>query len=211
MEDEFHFDEGALATGYILQEEGTRTHSEKIQERGSKKGNSLHVAGWANWWKKCDKSIFYNDEQDEVIKPKRPRKPRKSKYGSQESYEDKIKYWEASLPDEKEVQPKGNAMTQEYYFEKRSRRTYELLHSAMKSDIFNKDRPRQKEEQEHEDYDDDNEDGTQPQQEAKYVAAAMMTGKISDTHLSSRKDESAWLAGLPRSISRAKSGQVVEP
>ena len=115
--DEFHLDPSAQGQGYILREEGTRTDSENIQERGSKSGNTLHVAGWVNWHRKCDKLIFYNDEQDEIIKPKRPLKPRKRMYESKEVFDDRIKHWEASLPHEKEVKPKGNAMTQEYYVE----------------------------------------------------------------------------------------------
>jgi len=114
--DEFHLNLSAQGQGYILREEGTRTDSKNIQERESKTGNTLHVAGWANWYRKWDKLIFYNDEQDEIIKPKLLSKPRKRKYELKE-FDDRIKHWEASLPHEKEVKLKGNAMTQEYYFE----------------------------------------------------------------------------------------------
>ena len=90
--DEFNFDPNAQAQGYILREEGTRTESENIQEWRSKTGNTLHVAGWANWYWKCDKLIFYNDEQDEIIKLKRPFKPRKRKYETKDEFNDRIKH-----------------------------------------------------------------------------------------------------------------------
>jgi hypothetical protein len=57
------------------------------------------------------------------------------------------------------------------------------------------DTQQQEEEQEDENYDNDIEDGNQPQQEVKEdVAAALMTGKVGDTHLSSGKDENPGLA-----------------
>ncbi|TAQ89740.1 hypothetical protein B7494_g1913 [Chlorociboria aeruginascens] len=72
---------------------------------------------------------------------------------------------------------------------------YTLVRSALNSNIFNEeDRQRQEEEQEEEDYDNDNEGGRQPQQEVKEgVAAALMTGKIGGTHLSSKKNENLGL------------------
>lgn len=90
----------------------------KSQEHGEKTGNTIHVAGWVNRFAKCDKLFFYNDENDEIIKPKRPPKPGKSKFESDEQYKQRLREWEASLPHEKEVEPKGNAMTQRYYSEK---------------------------------------------------------------------------------------------
>jgi hypothetical protein len=67
----------------------------------------------------------------------------------------------------------------------------ELVRPALNSDIFDEDTLRQ----EDENYDNDIEDGNQPQQEAKEdVAAALMTRKVGDTHLSSGKDESLGLA-----------------
>jgi hypothetical protein len=71
---------------------------------------------------------------------------------------------------------------------------HKLVRSALNSDIFNKeDRQRQEEKQEDEDCK-DNEGSRQPQQEVKEdVAAALMTGKIGGTYLSSKKDESLGL------------------
>jgi hypothetical protein len=40
----------------------------------------------------------------------------------------------------------------------------------------------------------EDEDGRQPRQEVNGVAAALMTGKVGDTHLSSKEDESPGLA-----------------
>ena len=39
-------------------------------------------------------------------------------YESQEEYKSRILEWEAAIPHEKEVKPKGNAMTQKYYTER---------------------------------------------------------------------------------------------
>ena len=43
--DEFHVDPAAIGAAYILQEAGTRTDSENIQERPQIEGNKVHVAG----------------------------------------------------------------------------------------------------------------------------------------------------------------------
>jgi hypothetical protein len=55
--------------------------------------------------------IFYNDEKEYTEKPKRPPKPRKTMYLLDEEYRHQIMEWEASISHEKEVKPKGNAMT----------------------------------------------------------------------------------------------------
>ena len=115
--DEAHIDPGSRAQGRILREQGTRYDPENIQERGSKQGNKLHIAGWINWYEKSSNLIFYNDEEDTTTRPKRPRKPRKTKYQTQEDYDLQVLHWEASLPHEKEVKTKGNSMTGEYYCE----------------------------------------------------------------------------------------------
>ena len=72
---------------------------------------------------------------------------------------------------------------------------HEPVRPARNSDIFDEeDREQQEEqEQEQEDYG-NNEGGRQPQQEVKEVAAALMTGKVGDTYLSSKKDKSSGLA-----------------
>ncbi len=48
-------------------------------------------------------------------RPPRPAKPRTRKYESYEEFQARIREWEASLPHEQIVKPKGNAMTQKYY------------------------------------------------------------------------------------------------
>jgi hypothetical protein len=82
---------------------------------------------------------------------------------------------------------------------------HKLVHPALNSDIFDEQDTRR---QEDENYDNDI-DGNQPQQEVKEdVAAALMTGKVGDTHLSSGKDESLGLAnyGPPPKPSEDKLG-----
>lgn len=62
--DEAHIDPTSQFQGFILREQGSHYDSEKILERGKKKGVRLHVAGWVNWRAKADKLEFYNDEVD---------------------------------------------------------------------------------------------------------------------------------------------------
>ncbi|XTI91297.1 hypothetical protein V2W45_1494927 [Cenococcum geophilum] len=93
-----------MGAGYILREEGTRENPENIQERPKREGNRLYAAGWVNWHAKCEKLKFYHDEEDKIIRPKRL-----------QLYDERIKEWEALLPYEQEVKPKGNLMTQKYY------------------------------------------------------------------------------------------------
>jgi hypothetical protein len=116
--DEAHVDPTSQTQGYILREEGTRYDTENIEERGEKKGVRIHVAAWINWHSKAEKLEFYHDEEDRVERPKRPKKPRKSKYESNEEFEGRIKEWDALLPHEVEIKPKGNSMTQKYYTER---------------------------------------------------------------------------------------------
>lgn len=116
--DEAHIDPSSQAQGSILRERGTRYDTVNIQERGEKTGVRLHVAGWINWHAKSEKLEFYKDEVEYTEKPKRPPKPRKTMYESQEEYQSRILEWEAAIPHEKEVKPKGNAMTQKYYTER---------------------------------------------------------------------------------------------
>ncbi len=62
--------------------------------------------------------LTYNDENNYIQRPKRPPKLRKSKYELEEEFSNRILEWEASLPHEQEVKPKGNAITQKYYCER---------------------------------------------------------------------------------------------
>ena len=67
----------------------------------------LHIAATVSWHHK-GAIQFYNDENNNLL---RPRKPRKSRYQSAAVYQQRIIDWEASLP----PPPRGNAMTQVYY------------------------------------------------------------------------------------------------
>lgn len=100
---------------YILREEGTRLQSENMQEMKETVGVRYHIAASVSWHHKSPLQ-FYNDENDPPeIKIPKPKKPRKSKYETDEQYNQRVKEWEASLPHDVEVKPKGNAMTQIYY------------------------------------------------------------------------------------------------
>lgn len=116
--DEAHIDPSSQAQGYILREEGTRTDTENIQERGEKTGVKLHIAAWVNWHEKAEKLEFYNDEEEYTRRPQRPAKPRTRKYEPEEEFQARIREWEALLPHEQVVKPKGNGMTQKYYSER---------------------------------------------------------------------------------------------
>ena len=128
--DEAHIDPSSQSQGNILRERGTRYDTENIQERVEKKGVRLHIAAWINWHSKAEKLIFYHDEEDRVEKPKRLPKPRKRKYESKEEFQDRIKEWEALLPHEVEIKPKGNSMTQKYYTERILPVYIKALHKA---------------------------------------------------------------------------------
>jgi hypothetical protein len=132
--DEAHIDPSSSIQGRVLREQGTRYNSSNIQERGEKKGVALHIAAWVNWHGKAEKLEFYHDEEDSIIKPKRPPKPRKSKYQSEEEYQARLETWEADLGHEKEVRPKGNAMTQKYYCERLLPVYIKAIHTARLQD-----------------------------------------------------------------------------
>ena len=61
--DEAHIDPSSQAQGYILREQGTRTDTENIQERGEKTGVKLHIAAWVNWHEKSEKLFFYHERR----------------------------------------------------------------------------------------------------------------------------------------------------
>jgi DDE superfamily endonuclease len=128
--DEAHLDPSSQAQGYILRERGTRTNTENIQERGEKTGVKLHIFAWVNWWGKSEKLYFYNDEEEHVERPQRPPKPRKRMYETAEEFHARIREWEASLPPEKVVKPKGNGMTQKYYTDKLLPVYVDAIHKA---------------------------------------------------------------------------------
>ena len=115
--DESYIDPTSMKQGCILCKEGTRYNPENIQQRGEKQGVKLHIATWVNWYSKAKKLAFYNDKNDSIIKPKRPSKPWRSQYETGVDFSKRLLEWEASLPHEQEVKPKGNQMTQKYYCE----------------------------------------------------------------------------------------------
>lgn len=124
-------DPSSQAQGHILREEGHRTDPENIQERGEKTGVKVHVAGWCNWWEKCEKLEFYNDEEAYIEEPKKSPKPRRRPTTeTEEEYVMRVAEWEASIGHAKEVKPKGNAMTQKYYTERLLPVYVQAIHNA---------------------------------------------------------------------------------
>ena len=89
---------------------------------------------------KCEKLEFYNDEKDTVIQPPRPPKPRKSMYESQEEFNGRLLEWEASLPHQQEVKPKGNTMTQKYYCDRLLPSLIDAVNTARLWDEYNSDK-----------------------------------------------------------------------
>jgi hypothetical protein len=116
--DEAHIDPSSQGQGHILREQGTRMDTENIQERGEKTGVKLHIRAWANWHEKAEKLEFYNNKEEHVERPRRPAKPCTRKYESEEEFQAWMREWEAALPHEVVVKPKGNAMTQLYYIKR---------------------------------------------------------------------------------------------
>lgn len=106
-----HLDPAECFSKRILREEGTRFEAKNMQPMPDMKGVKLHFAASIPWHHKGALQ-FYNDEHDPppVITKKLP-KPRKSRYQSEETYRQRIIQWEASLPHDPEVKPKGNSMT----------------------------------------------------------------------------------------------------
>lgn len=78
--DEAHFCQNESSRPLILRELGTADEPENIVERGQKEDVTLHVAGWVNWYTKCDKLEFYNDEEIITFVPDMRKRPRRSKY-----------------------------------------------------------------------------------------------------------------------------------
>jgi hypothetical protein len=116
--DEAHADPSSQLQDRVLREAGTATEPENLQQRPPKTGNTLHFAGWSSYHSICEELIFYNDEQKEIVKPKRPLKPIRSKYEDDSQWQYRLDEWAASETHEKVMVPKGNSMTQKYYVEK---------------------------------------------------------------------------------------------
>lgn len=117
--DEMHVDPSSQAVGDILREEGHRYDDENIMERLPKEGGKFHVAGWVNWFEKCEKLEFYNDEEDEIEQPAMPPKPRRRPARETEAqFHQRLVEWEALKPHPVEKRVQGNHMTQKYYTER---------------------------------------------------------------------------------------------
>jgi hypothetical protein len=107
-----------MAQGCILREEGHQYNTENIQERGEKTKVKLYIVAWVNWESKAEKLEFYHDKEEHVERPCYPPKPCIRKYKSKDEFQDHLREWEALLPYEQVVKPKGNTMTQKYYIER---------------------------------------------------------------------------------------------
>ena len=132
--DEAHIDLSAQGVGYILREEGTRYDTENIQQIPELEGVKLYIAGYVNWHYKCENLEFYNNEEEYEFKPQTHTKPRKSRYEEEEAFIQRLQQWEAEIPHERVVKPKGNAMTQAYYTERLLPGYIAALHRACRHD-----------------------------------------------------------------------------
>jgi hypothetical protein len=117
--DETHIDPSLQGAGYILRERSHRLDTENIQERGEKTGGGFQVAGWCNWWAKCEILEVYNEKDTYIEGPTKPPKPRWRPIAEiEEEFALRITEWEASIGHEKEVKLNVNAMIQKYYVER---------------------------------------------------------------------------------------------
>lgn len=140
--DEFHLDPSQQRAPQILRREGTRNELQNIATRPPKTGIILHCAGWVNWYAKCEKLEFYNDEAvqhvveeaqeaaEEVAKETantatskattaQPR--RRPTTESETEYQDRLRQWKTAVtPRAPQInaKPVGNSMTQAYYTER---------------------------------------------------------------------------------------------
>lgn len=132
--DETHFDPDQTYNQLVLREEGLiwiiqqlnimfiyetgiKYKFENMQLMSDMKGVKLHVAASISWHHKSALQ-FYNDEHDKPsIQIKKPSKPCKSKYETADNHCQLLADWEASLPYDVDVKPKGNSITQAYYTE----------------------------------------------------------------------------------------------
>lgn len=113
--DEAHVDPDQVHSEHILREEGTRYEAENMQPMPDMKGVKFHFAASISWHHK-GKLQFYNDEHDPpLVVTKKPPKPRKSKYETMDQHHQRVVEWEASLPHDPEIKPKGNSMTGRCY------------------------------------------------------------------------------------------------
>ena len=115
--DEAHFDPDESYSKRVLRE-GTRYEASKIQTMPDLKGVELHIAASISWHHQSPLQ-FYHDKHDDPLSViiKKPPKPRRSKYQTEETYQQRIIEWEASLSHDPDIKSKGNSMTQAYYTE----------------------------------------------------------------------------------------------
>jgi DDE superfamily endonuclease len=119
--DEAHFNSKDLANyqDYELRRRGHPEDALPPQEIDQSSLNvTLHVAAGISYNHKGI-FLFYNDPADPAIpKPRPPPKPRRSKYEDDNQWQKRLREFEASLPHDVEIKPKGNSMTQKFYVEK---------------------------------------------------------------------------------------------
>lgn len=126
--DEAHVDGTSMSAGRALRQEGTRYNPENLAEMPPLEGVTLHIAASVSYYHKSE-LIFYNDPNDipnapthvQIDQPqKKIRKPTQRKSESEEQFHQSERFlaWQANLPHEVEIRPKGNSMTQAYYTHK---------------------------------------------------------------------------------------------
>ena len=71
------------------------------------KGVKLHVAAFISWHHKGALQ-FYNDEHD--LPDIQIKEPRRTKVMTDEQYQQKIAEWEASLPHNVDIKPRGQSL-----------------------------------------------------------------------------------------------------
>lgn len=118
--DEAHFRSRDLSAQdhYNLHIPNTQQRLERLDERKPCLDITVHVAAGISYDSK-GVFLFYNDPEDPAEKQVRDkrRKPRKRKTETEEQFQDRVKEWEAYLPPQIDIRPKGNSMTQAFYTE----------------------------------------------------------------------------------------------
>lgn len=134
--DEAHIDPSEFAQEYVLREQGTRYEAYNLQKNSTQNiwqsldGAKLHIAASISWHHKSE-LLFYNDEDNHLPIPKKPLKPRRRPTTeTEDQYQQRVVEWEANLPHDVEIKPKGNSMTQAYYTERLLPIYIELLHKG---------------------------------------------------------------------------------
>ena len=113
---EFHVDPTELGHEHTLREERTRLNKENIQQRLKLKRTKFHIASQITYHNRIKNLIFYNEALPKKQQPRRPSKPQQCPNWSNQHWQEALNKWEVSLPPKEEVIPKGNSITQEYYY-----------------------------------------------------------------------------------------------